>query len=397
MLTVAFALALILSPPSCRAQEGPAPLDDLQRFNTVVGTQTIGAVYQFTDQPLLLETARAILDMGSNVLKFHMSKDYAGTPGSDRKGRNVPAPTPGIDSLADLARDETTHRAVLDMPFASYIIWVYPFHGGWWSKGFSAADAEVEYREIHDLACHLFRTYSGTGKTFYLGHWEGDWHLRSGYVTANDDAITDAAIQGMADWLSTRQRAVDDARRETSHENVEVYNYTEVNLVQIAMQGRRSVTNEVLPRTNVDFVSYSSYDSGTNLKPALDYIESKLPPKPSIPGKRVWIGEYGFPSCNVDDTKQEELSRQVMREGLEWGCPFVLYWEMYNNEVDAQGAQRGFWLIDDQGHKRPLYRTHQRFHIWARQWLADFREAEGRLPTPAEYGQAAAAVLREIP
>jgi hypothetical protein len=373
------------------------PLTDLQRFNTVVGTQTIGAAYQFTDKPLLLETAQAILDMGSNVLKFHMSKDYAGKPGGDHKGRNVPEPTPGIDSLVELARDEPTHRAVLDMPFASYIIWVYPFHGGWWSKGFSEHDAAIEYQEIHDLACHLFRLYSGTGKTFYLGHWEGDWHLRSGYVTGNDDAITDAAIQGMADWLNTRQRAVDDARRETPHEAVEVYNYTEVNLVQIAMQGRRSVSNDVLPKTNVDFVSYSSYDSGTNLKPALDYIESKLPPKPGLPGKRVWIGEYGFPSCNVSDEKQEELSREVMRAGLEWGCPFVLYWEMYNNEIDDQGQQRGFWLIDNLGVKRPLYQTHQRYYAWARQWATDFQAAHGRLPGPTEFGPAAAAFLRGRP
>ena len=50
----------------------------------------------------------------------------------------------------------------------------------------------------------------------------------------------------------------------------------------------------------------------------------------------------------------DNLSRRVMRAGLEWGCPFVLYWEMYNNEV-RDGRQRGFWLIDNEGRKQPVY------------------------------------------
>jgi len=40
--------------------------------------------------------------------------------------------------------------------------------------------------------------------------------------------------------------------------------------------------------------------------------------------------------------EQDNLSRRVMRAGLEWGCPFVLYWEMYNNEVrDGRHADFG--------------------------------------------------------
>ena len=35
-----------------------------------------------------------------------------------------------------------------------------------------------------------------------------------------------------------------------------------------------------------------------------------------------------------------------MRIGLEWGCPFVLCWQMYNNEF-ADGRENGYWLIDE--------------------------------------------------
>jgi hypothetical protein len=154
--------------------------------------------------------------------------------------------------------------------------------------------------------------------------------------------------------------------------------------------------NEVLPHTTVDYVSYSSYDTAKDskdLKSALDFIESKLPAKPGIPGKRVWIGEYGFPSIRYSPAEQDTLSRQVMQVGLEWGCPFVLYWEMYNNEVDEKGNQRGFWLIDDKGAKQPLYYTHQNFYRWARQYAAAFAKTERRAPTSEEFRKAAVAYL----
>src|SRR5438094_825192 len=135
----------------------------------------------------------------------------------------------------------------------------------------------------------------------------------------------------MIAWLNIRQKAVDDAKRDTPHSNVQVYHYTEVNLVQKAMHGGTTLTNDVLPQTRVDFVSYSSYDSlqgegetlRNNVRRALDYIASKLPPKPGLPGRRVFIGEYGFPCERFDPLAQARLSREVAVAGLEWGCPYV--------------------------------------------------------------------------
>lgn len=386
MTKLAWMSALLLAG-AASAQERQG----VERYNTVLGTQTIGAAYQFTTQPKIVETAQAILDMGANVLKLNMSRDFG-----SGKNANVPAPSPAIHTLTELARDEPAHKKVLDMPFQSFIIWAYPFTGGWWDKGLSAQARDREYREMRDFAAYLLQTYSGTGKRFYLGHWEGDWHLRSGYDTRTDDKVTPAAVQGMSDWLNIRQKAIDDAKHDTPHRDVEVYCYTEVNLVALARQGRRTVTNDVLPKTNVDYVSYSSYDTQAgDLKGALDYIESKLPPKPGIAGKRVFIGEYGFPAEQNPPAQQEERSRRVMREGLAWGCPFVLYGELYNNEVTGAGKQRGFWLIDDKGVKQPVYDTHQRFYRWAREYLADFQAKHGCLPEAAEFGKAGAEFLAE--
>lgn len=76
------------------------------------------------------------------------------------------------------------------------------------------------------------------------------------------------------------------------------------------------------------------------LHQALDYIESKLPEKTSIEGKRVFIGEYGFAQSRVESAEQQEaFSRVVARAGIEWGCPFVLYWEFSSTVMRTRKAR----------------------------------------------------------
>jgi hypothetical protein len=323
---------LLTSATACRASADL--LDGVDHFNYVIGTQTFGPVYQFTKATRLVETAEAIRELGCTVIKFGLGAPYAGY---DRHGfKNIPKEDPAIHSLVQLARDEPSHRHAFDMPFANFIFWTHTFcnNGKGWHNGFSKEAEDAEYREVYDLVVHLLKTYSGTGKTFYLGHWEGDGMMRGTVDKVNDARVTPVAVQGMSDWLNVRQKAVDDAKRDTPHHNVQVWHYTEVNHVVIARdENRPAVVNKVLPNVNVDFVSYSAYDTSNfpqreNITSALNYIESKLKPKPGIPGKRVFIGEYSYEILNQHTPpQQDELARIVMRTGLEWGCPFVLYWK----------------------------------------------------------------------
>ena len=197
----------------------------------------------------------------------------------------------------------------------------------------------------------------------------------------------------MTAWVNTRQRAVDDAKRDTPHSDVEVAYYLEVNLVWDAIAGKPRAANAVLPVTDIDYVSYSAYDSlisdpEQKLPRALDYLAAQLHHKAGITGQRVFIGEFGFPAARYSPQQQDALSRQVMRIGLYWGCPFVLYWEMYNNEV-RDGRQRGFWLIDNRGRKQPVYFTLQQYYQSARHWLTDFIQERHRVPNAPEFDHAA--------
>ncbi len=389
LLMLVAVLALTLAKPGL-TESLPEPV--LDTFNSVVGTQTFSPSYQFTEDPPLLETAKAILAMGSNVIKFKLDDHYFGD-----KGQNVREGDPRVHSLRDLVQFEPTHRAVLELPFAYYIIWVYPFNLSPMGKPVAEDDWQKEYTETRDLVEYLLKTYSGTGKTFFLGHWEGDWHLRPTYDPSSE--ISEERLQWMVDWTNLRQQAVDDAKAAVKHHEVEVWCYAEVNLVKNGLEDKQCLARDVLPKTNPDFVSYSSYDTqgdSTLLKRALDYIEARLKPKPGIEGKRVFIGEYGFPAQSHTPEQQDREARRLMQAGLEWGCPFILYWELFNNEVAPDGKQRGFWLIDDKGVKQPVYRTHQRIYRFAKRYREEFEAASGRQPTTAEYCQAAAGFVRSL-
>jgi hypothetical protein len=157
----------------------------------------------------------------------------------------------------------------------------------------------------------------------------------------------------------------------------------------------------------VDYVSYSAYDTTNDadpakIKAALNYIESQLCPKPGIKGKRVFIGEYGFPAMSggADAPRPPErtnaLSLTVMKTGIEWGCPFVLYWELYNNEVTPEGLQKGFWMINDKGEKMPVYDSHVRYYTWARKFVADHLERFGAAPSDGTFRKAAVDFLDSI-
>jgi hypothetical protein len=347
----------------------------------------------------LVETAQAIADMGSNVLKIEAGSGVFGS-------YHLPA-NPGIGTLKELFALEPSYQAVLSMPFDYYLVWAYPF-GTTKScrEPWTEEDRQREYEEIYDFTKYLLETFSGTNKTFLLGHWEGDWVLLGGYdinAEPNPESVT-----GMIAWLNLRQRAVDDALRDTPHQGVKVFHYTEVNLVHKGIAGRSCVCNSVLPKTNVDMVSYSSYDSldlskgfpemRTRMKTALDHIAAKLPAKElDWNGPRVFIGEYGFPIRQVLAPKaQEEASREVIRAGLEWGCPFILYWQMYDNEMEEGGEKTsGFWMIDNHGAVQPVYRLHKRCIARAHEWQALFRRAHFRQPTHSEYCRAAVQWLDE--
>lgn len=361
--------------------------------NLILGTQAIGGPYQFSDRPYLLEVAHEIAAMGSNLIKFNAV--FEGAPYNMAREE-------GIASLSDLFEKYSVYRELMTMPFTYYHIWTYPAVETKWQDGFDEAEEKALHDELRDFAAYLLAKYNGTGKQFYLGHWEGDWYL-SGATDPKVDP-TPERIAAFTRYLQTRQRAVDDARRETPHENVAVFNYVEVNQVVKGLDGTRpTVTNTVLEKVNPDFVSYSCYDvlaepdRAAALHRALDEIASKLSPKDGIEGKRVFVGEFAVKASltGFDGEKHAAANREFLRAIVEWGCPFALYWQFYCNEPNPDHAlgHEGYWLVDAQNEKTPLYGFFRDYYRELREFI-ERETAGGKSPDADAIRAEALRILR---
>jgi hypothetical protein len=392
------AAVFIFLPASGGLQAAALSDPAVDAYNVRVGTETFAGMYQFTGQTLLVETAEAITNLGSDTIKL-----YLGSATAFQSGVTL---TPNITNLLTLVRDEPSYRQVFDLPFRHIIAWTYPLENAddWWHNGYNSTQGAKDYQEMYNLTHYLLTNYNNSGKTFYLGHWEGDGYLKVNGWTANPSATT---IQGMIGWLNNRQQAVDDAKRATVYTNVNVFNYAEANRVRDAMlngsNNNQRVINMVVPYvTNLDYLSYSSYDaqnlSAADLDTTLNYMEAKLPTNKAsvVPGGRIWIGEYGWGADST--TAQEPLNRAYIQRLLNWNyngqcLPFILYWEMYSNTNSGGGTN--YCLVDHLDRKTPSWYLQNYFFNAARLLAARFQETNGRLPSDTEFTSLVSPLLNQ--
>lgn len=359
--------ALLLFPLALLAQGKKRPDQPLEMsrlpavptmpdaFPQVVGTQAFGPAYKFTKDDAVLEAAKGISAMGSRILKINAVSGQQLTP-------------------------------YIAMPFTHYVLWYRSTNE--WTKGFTPELKRREYNAVYLFTKDLLTRYDTAGKTFFLGHWEGDW-----YLLPDKDVKKDASpelVAAMIEWLRIRQKAVDDARSEVPYAKCRVYTYAEVNRVRDAMKdGRKRLVNAVLPKVNVDFVSYSAYDCqllpAEEVRATLDYVNAQIPAKPGLPTKRVFIGECGlsWKVCGADGAKHDQRNREILAKFMTWKPVMTLFWQYYNNEV-VGGEQVGFWLVDNNNNKTPLHATLTELFTAQEEAAREMRGRTRRLPSSDE-------------
>lgn len=397
-------LSLTLSAPALAQDQARCAADPdaaARSYNYILGTQAIGGHYQHGKGNRLLEQAQQIKDMGSNLLKISLARGAAPNYGSVEAARKAKTTLEYVQGSPELQK-------ALDMDFTFYQAWVHSFTDANWRDGVSMAEARLYYEEMYALTAWLLKRYSGTGKVFMLGNWEGDWLLLGAQKREADPPPT--AVEGMIAWMKIRQLAIDNARAAVAHKDVEVYHYIEVNLVKKAMAGRTSIALSVLPQANPDLVSYSAYEAiKQSLEPdlasirqpleqTLAYLDAQLPPKKGLPFKRrVFIGEYGY---HADKSKpltvkqQYMKSRFVMQSAVALDLPFALIWQMYNNEYAKNGTSKEMSLIDESGRKRALYALHQTYLADMQAFIARSCRETGTLPGREAFRAKALEVLK---
>jgi hypothetical protein len=350
-----FSLFLIaLTAATAFAQEAhPQDLSD------VLGVSHVDGKYFLTHQDFLDEGADQVLATGSRVLKVYL------VPQKYPWNSNWPK---DIHDLRGVAQTPY-FRSIFNKPFTTYILTAFSVGLGdnYWTTAITEAQKTEETRQFHDLAQYLLTTYKGTGKTFVLQQWEGDWAMRGNHEPPYDAKFQpdQTAIDGMIQWINARQAGIVAARREAGDTDVHVYGALEANLVEASMAGKPGVINSVLPHTTVDFASYSCYvslKSTEQLEKAVDYIAANLPPTAAFGQSphSVYLGEFGYPENGVGgiNTANDRMTTAlavVKSRGLRW----AIYWQVYCNELKAplktppvngdDSAVMGFWMVKPDG------------------------------------------------
>jgi hypothetical protein len=179
---------------------------------------------------------------------------------------------------------------------------------------------------------------------------------------------TPSALANMVAWLNARQAGVNRARAEIGQQGVHVYHAAEINRVVQSMDSDfPNMVNKVLPHTKLDLISYSAWDSVTAryadpnvLRNALDFIAAHAPDSADFGSRNVYLGEFGMPENSYRPEQIQTAVSNAVRTGLDWGCPYIIYWQLYCNElkdpnatppVTSNDAVKGFWLIRPDGTK----------------------------------------------
>ncbi|MDR2774698.1 MAG: hypothetical protein LBC19_08160 [Tannerella sp.] len=127
-----FGLFLAAVLPSCKKSPvwTEETLKEYEEYNFVVGTQTIGTIYKFTEKRVLVETAERIVAMGSNILKISLNPTW--------QENAYDTETPEIFRQAPplvIASQEPAVKAMLDMDFTYILLWTAT-PGVNWTKSF---------------------------------------------------------------------------------------------------------------------------------------------------------------------------------------------------------------------------------------------------------------------
>jgi len=365
-LHLAAIAALLASALSCGGGQS-------EKF--AAGIAHVAGDYGFTQNNFLVEGATEISQLGSGAIFIYMTPAFR-TQYPDRSKRLWPAEDP--TSLAQLAQS-SPYDQVFHLPFKTIVLTAYTFANWDAVEGMAESPARqsAEENEFYQLAKYLYAKFSGSGKTFILKNWEGDWAALGGqYDTAAN--ISPGAAADMIAWLKARQAGVARARKQANDASVRVVNGAEVNRVlDYAQRGLTRVINAVVPEVNADMVTYSSYDSTTvgedaasmqqSFNLALQTIEKLAPDPLGMGSRRILVSEYGLYENQLaggTTWRAQAILATASRAGL-YGA---FLWNLYDNECvqpDGQAAEvdaplgsgarpgdqncRGLWVLRPDG------------------------------------------------
>ncbi len=255
-------------------------------------------------------------------------------------------------------------RLFADPRFDTYLLTVYSpaDNRNDWKDGWTADEAALERAQLAALGEFLLRSYPR--KTFVFLNWEGDNAIHG---RAGDPAAWDAFLA----WMRSRTAGVRAAQAANPRSSARLFAGLEFN--QLHKNGawcgadesiaHRCVIDYVGPRVEVDYYSYSSWetlavkglDPTTNLKQQLGaglaYALALLRrARPELKPANLLLGEYGFArtaprngECRAASYVQELIGAIEAPDAF--GVSYAVFWQILDNApaVDQTGGTYGLF------------------------------------------------------
>lgn len=337
--------------------------------------------FHLTSESLLEEDARIIHNTHSQVILFPIGPQAV----TDFPGLSLPG---SVGNLTDLAKS-APYQNVFAMNFSTYVLTTYAYTD---PDAFGSPNLAAEQQEIANFTAYLLTTYKGTGKTFILKNWEGEWAMSqyaNGGTAVRPYTFSPQLLQRMTDWLNARHAGVVQGRAMAGAvSGVAVHDAAEFVWLTEGLQSKPGMLTSVIPNVQSDYITYSSYDTinrywslPTLRRGILDDL-TWLRHYPGLNGRPLLIGEYGFSLQNAltDADQHMTIASQAFMDA---SIPLALYW------VAADYAN-GFGIATP---------NNQRTSVWTafRSFLAPQNNAvlvSSTVPTVMQSGQSATALIQ---
>jgi len=271
----------------------------------------------------------------------------------------------GRTTLTCLVESEPYQRALATKSIDVVMFTAYDFASfprqRYLDPQFLKTNRQQVFDEYRELAETLMHRYSGSGRVFIIGHWEGDNQVYCGssydFQTVDQKRYEcmyqnpERRLAGMAEWLNIRQQAIAEGRKRAMADgaaNVEVYHAAEFNTIfasrrvsgaSIRSKDYKGVLDTVIPLVHPDICSYSAWESVNRNRLTKDLQDIVKACAPAL----VIVGEIG--SKDNPDKRYSKIvaALQPLKESL----PMVFYWQAFEPRM-SKDPGFGLFSLDGQ-------------------------------------------------
>jgi hypothetical protein len=249
-------------------------------------------------------------------------------------------------SLTEMVQSDP-YKKLFALPFKTFLLATYSFASRTWTASkprppFTPEMARREKEEFQQLTQYLIRTYQGTGKTFILKNWEGDWGLVD---SGGDDPIsipTQYQIENHIAYQRARRQGVVEGRGSSRM----VLDALEFWRVQRPQQNVPSYLRDVIPQVESDFISLSAWEvippPTADLRRRIIDDITFIRRYPGVGNRPLIVAEYGF-DAHPDNADRAQIATQAFLDG---GAFQAYYWLLESNGtglIGLDGSRTDTW------------------------------------------------------